>query len=59
LVDTAFVELVSDKSFLETCIFLSLHAIGLDQQYTGKAARQCPIIAGGRKFDDLFYHFIS
>jgi hypothetical protein len=40
LVDTAFEELVSDKSFTETCNFLRLHAIRLDQQYEEKAARQ-------------------
>jgi hypothetical protein len=40
LVDTAFEELVSDKSFIETCIFLRSHAIRLDQQYKEKAARQ-------------------
>jgi hypothetical protein len=31
LVDTAFEELVSDKSFIETCNFLRSHAIRLDQ----------------------------
>jgi hypothetical protein len=40
LVDTVFEELVSDKSFIETCNFLRSHAIRLDQQYKGKAARQ-------------------
>jgi hypothetical protein len=30
LVDTAFEELVSDKSFIETCNFLRSHAIRLD-----------------------------
>jgi hypothetical protein len=32
LVDTAFEELVSDKSFIETCNFLRSHAIRLDQK---------------------------
>jgi hypothetical protein len=32
--------LISDKSFIETCNFLRLHAIRLDQQYKEKAARQ-------------------
>jgi hypothetical protein len=40
LVDTVFEEVVSDKSFIETCNFLRLHAIRLDQQYKEKAARQ-------------------
>jgi hypothetical protein len=40
LVDTVFEELVSDKSFTETCNFLRSHAIRLDQQYKEKAARQ-------------------
>jgi hypothetical protein len=40
LVDTIFEELVSDKSFIETCNILRSHAIRLDQQYKGKAARQ-------------------
>jgi hypothetical protein len=41
LVDTVFEELVSDKSFIETCFFLrSSHTIRLDQQYKEKAARQ-------------------
>jgi hypothetical protein len=40
LVDTGFEEVVSDKSFIETCNFLRLHAIRLDQQYKEKAARQ-------------------
>jgi hypothetical protein len=39
LVDTVFEELVSDKSFIETCNFLRSHAIRLDQQYKEKAAR--------------------
>jgi hypothetical protein len=40
LVDTAFEELVSDKSFIETCNFLRSNSIRLDQQYKEKAARQ-------------------
>jgi hypothetical protein len=40
LVDTVFEELVSDKSFIETCKFLRSHAIRLDQQYKEKATRQ-------------------
>jgi hypothetical protein len=40
LVDTVFEELVSDKSFIETCNFLRSHAIRLDQKYKEKAARQ-------------------
>jgi hypothetical protein len=40
LVDTVFEELVSDKSFIETCNFLRSHAIRLDQQYKEKAALQ-------------------
>jgi hypothetical protein len=40
LIDTVFEELVSDKSFIETCDFLRSHAIRLDQQYNEKAARQ-------------------
>jgi signal transduction histidine kinase len=40
LVDTVFEELVSDKSFIETCNFLRSHSIRLDQQYKEKAARQ-------------------
>jgi hypothetical protein len=39
LIDTVFEELVSDKSFIETCNFLRSHAIRLDQQYKEKAAR--------------------
>jgi hypothetical protein len=35
-----FEELVSDKSFIETCNFLRSHAIRLDQKYKEKAARQ-------------------
>jgi hypothetical protein len=38
LVDTVFEELVSGKSFIETCNFLRSHAIRLDQQYKEKAA---------------------
>jgi hypothetical protein len=40
LVDTVFEELVSDKSFIETCNFLRSYAIRLDQQYKEKEARQ-------------------
>jgi hypothetical protein len=40
LVDTVFEELVSDKSFIETCNFHRSHAIRLDQQYKEKTARQ-------------------
>jgi hypothetical protein len=40
LVDRVFEELVSDKSFIDTCDFLRSHAIRLDQQYKEKAARQ-------------------
>jgi hypothetical protein len=40
LVDTVFEELVSHKSFIETCNFLRSHAIRLDRQYKEKAARQ-------------------
>jgi hypothetical protein len=40
LVDTVFEELVSDKSFIETCNFLRSHAIRLDQKYKEKATRQ-------------------
>ena len=40
LVDTVFEELVSDKSFIETCNFLRSHAIRHDQQNREKAARQ-------------------
>jgi hypothetical protein len=40
LIDIVFEELVSDKSFMETCDFLRSHAIRLDQQYKEKAARQ-------------------
>jgi hypothetical protein len=40
MVDTVFEELVSDKSFIETCNFLRSHAIRLDQQYKEKAARK-------------------
>jgi hypothetical protein len=38
LVDTFFEEVVSDKSFIETCNFLRSHTIRLDQQYKEKAA---------------------
>jgi hypothetical protein len=40
LVDIIFEELVSDKSFIETCNFLRSHAIRLYQQYKEKAARK-------------------
>jgi hypothetical protein len=40
LVDTVFEELVSDKSFIETCNFLRSHNIKIDQKYKEKAARQ-------------------
>jgi hypothetical protein len=40
LVDTVFVKIVSNKSFIETCNFLRSHAIRLDQQYKEKAATQ-------------------
>jgi hypothetical protein len=40
LIDTVFEELVSDKSFIETCNFLRSHAIRLDWQYKEKTARQ-------------------
>jgi hypothetical protein len=40
LVDIVFEELVSDKSFIETCNFLGSHAIRLDQQNIEKAERQ-------------------
>jgi hypothetical protein len=39
-VATVFEELVSDKSFIETCRFLRSHSIKLDQQYKETAARQ-------------------
>jgi hypothetical protein len=40
LIDTVFEELVSEKSFIETCNFLRSHAIRLDHQYKEKDARQ-------------------
>jgi predicted aspartyl protease len=40
LVDTVFEELVSDRSFIETCNLLSSNTIRLDQQYKEKAAKQ-------------------
>jgi hypothetical protein len=40
LVDTIFEELVSNKSFTETCNFLRSHAIRCDHQNKEKAARQ-------------------
>jgi hypothetical protein len=39
LVDTVFEELVSDKSFIETCNFLRSHAIRLDQQFKEKSCK--------------------
>jgi hypothetical protein len=39
LVDKVFEELVSDKSFIETCNLLRSHAIRLDQQDKEKATR--------------------
>jgi hypothetical protein len=41
MVDTFFGELVSDKSFIETCNFLILHAIRHEQQ--NKERRERPI----------------
>jgi hypothetical protein len=40
LVDSVFEEVVSDKTFIETCNFLRSHAIRFDYQYKEKAARQ-------------------
>jgi hypothetical protein len=40
LIDTVFDELVSVKSFIETCNFLRSHAIRHDQQNKEKSARQ-------------------
>jgi hypothetical protein len=40
LVDTVFEELVNEKSFIETCNFLTSHVIRNDQQNKEKAARQ-------------------
>jgi hypothetical protein len=45
LVDTVFEELVSDKSFIETCNFLRSHAIRLDQQYKEKRHYRFTILA--------------
>ena len=39
IVDTIFEELVSDKSFTETCNFLRSHAIRYDHQNKENAAR--------------------
>jgi hypothetical protein len=39
LIDTVCEEVVSDKSFIETCNFLRSYAIRLDQQYKEKATR--------------------
>jgi hypothetical protein len=44
LVDTVFEELVSDKSFIETCNFLRSHAIRLDQQYKEKGKDRFTIL---------------
>jgi hypothetical protein len=38
--DTVLEGLVIDESFIETCNFLTSHAIRLDQKYKRKAARQ-------------------
>jgi hypothetical protein len=40
LVDKVFEEVVSDKSFIETCNFLRSHAIRLDQKFKKKASRK-------------------
>jgi hypothetical protein len=40
LIHSVFEELVSDKSLINTCNFIRLHAIRLDQQYKEKAERQ-------------------
>jgi hypothetical protein len=40
MVDTVFEALVGDKTFLETCHFLSSHAIRYYQQNKEKHARQ-------------------
>jgi hypothetical protein len=40
LVDKLFKQLVSDKSFMETCNYLRSRAITLDQKYKEKDARQ-------------------
>jgi hypothetical protein len=40
LADTIFEELVSEESFIETCDFLRLNLIRLDQHYKGKISRQ-------------------
>jgi hypothetical protein len=45
LVDKVFDELVSDKSFIETCNFLRSHAIRLDQQYKEKLQDRFTILA--------------
>jgi hypothetical protein len=45
LVDTVFEELVSDKSFIETCNFLRSHAIRLDQQYKENQQDRFTILA--------------
>jgi hypothetical protein len=45
LFDTAFEELVSDKSFMESCNFLRSHAIRLDQQYKEKLQDRFTMLA--------------
>jgi hypothetical protein len=40
MVDTVFEELVSDKSFIETCDFFRSHTITHDQQNKERSARQ-------------------
>jgi hypothetical protein len=45
LVDAVFGELVSDKSFIETCNFLRSHAIRLDQQYKEKLQDRFTMLA--------------
>jgi hypothetical protein len=48
LVDTVFVELVSDKSFTEIRNFLVSNSIRLDQNYKEKAARQIHNTSGSK-----------
>jgi hypothetical protein len=45
LIDTVFEELVSDKSCIETCNFLTLHSIRLDQQLRKKLQDRFTILA--------------
>jgi hypothetical protein len=45
LIYTVFEELVSDKSFIETCYFLKSHAIRLDQQYKEKLQDRFTMLA--------------